>query len=365
MIKLTDSGSTFDTLYSQFAKEWHQQDDIVNPFHDGRCVLVATVWTFDLDGDVLRIDKKDNNLCVHLSLVRQRSITISDFQSYEPPPPHEYALQSSFKPPHWQMRRIGLDSKHLERHKAFVCRVLTDFAFQWRHILCGRYNNLTFRRLACAIIRIATFDFNVVEATLPRPGIGGFLVGIHNLPEWEPFSGHIVQVGTTSVVICQHTQHALTLIRDDFARRSIPKHGSSETPDDNFTYLILSVQEIILYRKNRHSERYTKPERLFDGTHPPSDEAVELLLKATQGSVPTTRIHSLPVELQDMITNKVSEGPIESARVGCILNAGTAFRWKCGNRNIKREEGRTFRTPWTPVESHIWFGNYFSGVAYK
>ncbi len=349
------------------AKNWHQQDDVVHPFHDRRCVLIGTVWTFDLDDDVLRFDKKDHNLCVPLSLVRQRSLTYSDFESYEPSTPVERPLQSIYQPPYWKMRRNGLDSQRLGRHKAFVCRMLADFAFQWRHILCGRYNNSTFRRLACAIIRIATLNFNVVEATLPRPGTGGFLVSIHNLPEWEPFIGHIVRVGRTSIVISQHTQHAVTRIRDDFANqnRLAAKHGSSEISDNGLTYLILSVQEIILYRINTESERYTKPERLFNGVHPPSDEAIKLLLEATQSSAPTTLVHSLPIELQDMILDNVSKGPIECARVGCILNAGSVFTWKCGDRNIEREEGRRFRTPWTPVESHIWFGDHFSGIAYK
>ncbi len=125
------------------------------------------------------------------------------------------------------------------------------------------------------------------------------------------------------------------------------------------------MQEIILYRINNHSERYTKPERFFNGTHAPSDEAVELLLKATQSSAPKTLFHSLPIELQDLILANVSEGPIESARVGCLLNAGSAFPWKCGDRDIEREEGRRNRSPWSPVESHVWFGDYFSGIAYR
>ncbi|OCK78343.1 hypothetical protein K432DRAFT_436015 [Lepidopterella palustris CBS 459.81] len=359
--------STFDALYSQVAWEWHQQDDIVNPFHDRRRVHVKTVWTFDLDGDVLRLDKNDRNFRVPLSLVRQHSITISDFEPYEPPTHQKHTLQSILRHPYWRMSRERIDLQHLERRKAFVCRVLADFAFQWRHILCGRYNNSTFRRLACAIIRIATLDFNVEEITLSRQGTGGFLVWIHNLPEWDPFNGNIVRVGGTSIVISQHIPHAITLIREDFAKQSLSslKHNSSETSDKSLTYLILSVQEISLYRINTDLERYTKPERLFNGTHPPSDEAIKLLLEATQTSAPTTPIRSLPIELQDMILDKVSVGPIESARVGSILNAGSVFTWKCGDRNIEREEGRRNRTPWTPVESHIRFGNYLSGIAYK
>lgn len=120
-----------------------------------------------------------------------------------------------------------------------------------------------------------------------------------------------------------------------------------------------------MYRINSELERYTEPKCLFNGIHPPSDEAIELLLQATQTSAPTTPLRKLPVELQDAILDEVSAGPIESARVGCLLDAGSAFTWRCGNRNIEREEGRRSRTPWTPVESHICFDGHPSGIAYK
>ncbi|KAF1358979.1 hypothetical protein EJ07DRAFT_122120 [Lizonia empirigonia] len=344
--------STFDVLYSQVARDWHQQDDLVTPFNDRRWTHVRAVWTFDLDRDILRLDQRDRNLWVPLNLVRQRSITISDFEPYEPPPTlAKHALQSVYPAPSWKMRR-----------KAFVSRILADFAFQWRHVLCGRYNNSTFRRLANAIVRIVTVDFTVEEATLSRQGTGGFLVWIDNLPEWGFASGHIVRVGGTSIVICQHAPHAVTLVRKDFAKQIQSTPGSAEK---SLTYLILSVRELILYRINSELERYTEPKRLFDGMHPPSDEAIELLLQATQTSASTAPLRKLPVELQDAILDKVSAGPIESARVGCLLDAGSVFTWKCGNRNIEREEGRRSRTPWTPVESHIWFGGYPSGIAYK
>jgi hypothetical protein len=260
------------------------------------------------------------------------------------------------------MRRKEIDLHHLQRRKAFVSRILTDFAFLWRHVLCGRYNNSTFRRLAYAIVRIITLDFTVEEATLSRQGIGGFLVRIDNLPEWGFASGHIVRVGGTSIVICQHAPHAVTLARNDFAKQMLSTPGLA---DKVLTYLILSVREFIMYRINSEVERYTEPKRLFDGTHPPSDEAIELLLQATQTSAPTSSLRKLPVELQNAILDKVSAGPIESARIGCLLDAGSVFTWRCGNRNIEREEGRRSRTPWPPVESHIWFGGYPSGIAYK
>jgi hypothetical protein len=77
-----DLESTFDALYSQVARKWHQQDDIVNPFHDRRRVHIASVWTFDLDGDILRFDKKDRNLWVPLNLLRSKILRLGERPSY-------------------------------------------------------------------------------------------------------------------------------------------------------------------------------------------------------------------------------------------------------------------------------------------
>ncbi|KAH6877671.1 hypothetical protein BKA58DRAFT_451489 [Alternaria rosae] len=330
--------STFDVWYSQVARDWQQRDDLT-PFNDRRWTHVGAVWTFDLDRDILRLDQRDRNLWVPLNLVRQRSITISDFEPCEPPSTlAKHALQSIYSARRpaafWKMRRKNVDLPRLQRRKAFVFRILADFAFQWRHVLCGRYNNFTFRRLANAIVRIVTLDFTVEEATIARQGIGRYL----------------------------HTPHAITPIRNDFGKQIVSTPGSAENTS---TYLILSVRELILFQISSEFEKYTEPMRLFDGIHPPSDETIELLLQATQTSAFTAPLHKLPIELQDAILDKVSAGPIESARVGCLLDAGSVFTWKYNNRNIEREVGRRSRTPWAPVESHVWFGGYPSGIAYK
>jgi hypothetical protein len=63
--------------------------------------------------------------------------------------------------------------------------------------------------------------------------------------------------------------------------------------------------------------------------------------------------------------DEVSAGPIERARIGCLLYAGSNFGWTCGNRIVEREEGRRNRTSQTPVESHVQFDGCDSGVAYR
>ncbi|KAK7218354.1 hypothetical protein V2G26_006357 [Clonostachys chloroleuca] len=197
------------------------------------------------------------------------------------------------------MRRTGICQDRLERHKALVQKMLADFAHQWRHVLSGRFNHSTFRRFACAIIKIVTLDFEVKEITAQRQGIGGFLVWLNNLPEWEPFSGHIVRVGGASVVLSQHPCHTVHLIREDFQQYCVSKAEDDMSVVGDRTYLVFSVREVSLYRMNSMSERCTAAERLFDGTLPPSDAAIDQLLQATLSASPVTTLRGLPTELQE------------------------------------------------------------------
>lgn len=359
--------STFDALFGGIHREWYQQDDVIDPFDDRLHIHVATVWTFDIDDDTLRFDKKDKRRKIPLSALRQRPIEISDFEHYKPPVIPSFNSQSVLQPPYWHLRSGGLASPSLQRQKAFVSRMFKDFSYQWRHILQSRYNNSTFRRLARAVIRIATLDFRIIEVTSWRQARDGFLVWIHDLPKWEPYVDDIVRVGRTSVVLSQHLSHAVTLIREDFAKRSPSSsvQSASGAADVGSVYLVLSVKDIVLYWISSESDKYTRPEPFLDGKNAPSSKAIELLLFATQTRVPTTAVQLLPLEIQDMILDKVSDGPIESARVGCLLNFGSNFQWKSGQRLIERQDRHTGRTPWTPVESQIWFGDCFSGIAYK
>lgn len=359
---LKKAESTFHRLYSSFGQDWHQQDDIVTPFNDRRWSHVSAVWTFDLDRDVLHLDKKNRKLWIPLDTIRERSITIADLEPRKILSLQIGPSQMSFRPPYWRMRRRNINTACLQRRKSLIPKILSDFAFQWRHVLAGDYNNFTFRRLAYAIVKIVALDFGVREVTLNRPGLGAFLVWINNLPEWNYPSSHIMRIGDTSVVICQHAQHAISLITQDYPKQS---RCSPNDIKRSFTYLILSVREAVLCRRDEEGPRYTEPARLFNGKDPPSDEAIELLLHAIQPSLKVPALRKLPLELQDAILDGVSAGPIERARMGCLLDAGSNFNWSCGGRTVEREIGRRSRVSDTPVESHVQVDGHDTGVAYK
>ncbi|VUC30277.1 unnamed protein product [Clonostachys rosea] len=363
-LKDTVIESTLETIYSLFAGQWQQQEDIVDPFVDTRGKLINTVWVFDLNNDILRFHKQDQYKLVSLRLLRRGPIAICDFELYRPPTQRQGFLPPS-RASQCVMRRDGICKDRLERHKALVHKILADFAFQWRHVLSGQFSHSTFRRLAYAIVKIATLDFQVEEITTKRQGTGGFLVWLNNLPQWEPFDGHIVRVGGVSLVLAQHPCHAVHLIRQDFQQYRVSKPEDGMPMLKQRTYLILSVRDVVLYRINSENERCTKSERLFDGALPPSGAAVDLLLEATLSVTPANTLRELPTELQENIVDSLATDPVERARMRCIFDLGLPFTWRSGGRNIEREEGRRNRTSSSPVESHIYFGKGFRGVAYK
>ena len=98
------------------------------------------------------------------------------------------------------------------------------------------------------------------------------------------------------------------MIQEDFAEHK-KKHRSKpilDGPSQGVYYLILSVRYIIGCRINDNTVEYTQPATLLNGIDPPSNEAIKLLLSATQSHHSKLLIHDLSVELQDNVLNNVS-----------------------------------------------------------
>lgn len=169
------------------------------------------------------------------------------------------------------------------------------------------------------------------------------------------------------LVLCQDLQRGIELAQEDFAglERGL-QHEVSKGEEWHRTYLLLSIRHVSLCRVTNKSVSYTRPEPLFDGVHPASDEAIELLLMATHYSGSSrTRLHQLAPELQDQILSHTSLGPVKAAQLGCALGLGTPFTWRYGSREIEVMTHRTHRTEFSHVEQQIWFGDHFSGLQYK
>lgn len=125
------------------------------------------VCTFDLDQDLLTYSDWERGH-IQLPLARLRK------PNYEPVQRSEFTPFEMASPPVLDLTRFPPpyhtpSTSVPERHFAFSSRILSDFAEQWGHILKSSYAEPTWRRLAKAIIRIATCDFQVDEISTARP----------------------------------------------------------------------------------------------------------------------------------------------------------------------------------------------------
>ncbi|KAI1422852.1 hypothetical protein F5Y12DRAFT_581420 [Xylaria sp. FL1777] len=319
--------ATFDALYSYpHSSPWHRQDDTVNPYF-ARPNWIDAVWTFDLNLDALLLDRKDSHRQMALCLMRNRPVSVDDFKPYQPPNPHRalipYAVPLLLNPQQIAFRGTcpKLCPVPTGRRKALAGKILADFLFQWRHVISGPYNHVTFYRLVTAIFRIATMRFSVREHTTKPQHLDPILAAPRNVPEWQIFSACIVPAGGTSVVICRNVEHALSLIRQNYPSALLNTEQSSLTSSDgeNRIYTILSVEDIMLYQINSASEGFIVSESLFNSRTGLSEEGLELLLQAVHSHMPR-KIHIMPIEHHEAILSAMSKEAIERARVGCVLD---------------------------------------------
>jgi len=134
---------------------------------------------------------------------------------------------------------------------------------------------------------------------------------------------------------------------------------SNATPCARTRVLCAGLFEILPASLSDTTLEYTALEPLFNGIGPPSDLALDYLIWARESIL--TPLQSLPLEVQDTIVRFVSAGTVAAAKVGCLLGLRSPFLWKDGPLHIKLEETYTQRTPWSPVESQVWFDRHRNG----
>ncbi|KAF2471122.1 uncharacterized protein BDR25DRAFT_261554 [Lindgomyces ingoldianus] len=353
-------GAMFEALHAKLQFKWEKVYDTTNPFGDFRQVMYQTAWTFDIEHDVLLCANRSGVRRTPLRVLRQRTATLDDLKPLSPPSspmPTLRALPTTFWKPEVQVS---------EKTRTFTHRLLRDFSHQWRHILRRSWNDTTSRVLARGVIRLSSLDFEVREVTKERGGgLRGHFVWVTMLPEWEPFTTNIALVGGVHLVVCQTVQEGLSTAQNHAASQALKTGKMAKSRPAKPDYIVLSMKYIMLCRLGGSAGlEHTRPEPLFNGTTSPPDLALDYLVWATTNPS-VTRLHLIPTEVQDVILSHLSVGPVEPARVGCLLGIGSEFTWRDGQASIALEETHTARTPWTPIDSQIWFGPHMSGIVYR
>ncbi|KAH7230487.1 uncharacterized protein BKA55DRAFT_667639 [Fusarium redolens] len=329
--------------------EWEDVYDFVYPFGDTRVRAFNSVWTFDLDKDVLFHTKHDRPCSAPLSLARDRPLTLDDFELVQSPT-QLTAEEQTVPGPYWDLQ---LDVDH--RKRAFLGRILRDFGHTWRHLLRRQVNNVPFMKLAYAVIWILNIGFTIVERTGFEHvgGRGGRYAGAADLPQWDTPDEPIVQVGSCWFVLARDIPKGLDMIREHME--------SHAAITDSKT------QQIICCKVHDGELVHTRPESLF-GDAPPSGSAIDLILWASdiyQGDPKPSRLNYLPVKIQDRVLRQAATSSVAAAKLGIELSLGSPFSWAEQRRKIRLEETLRHRTEASPVETQICFNRTISGFSYK
>ncbi len=280
--------ATFNALTQGFRSNWSLHDDIVNPLGDRRGVLV-TVYTFDLDKDILFYSDITQNLQIPLSCFRGNETGLLEKMQPCEPPYLRASEDSALPPPYWEPVITASP-----RSVSFVQRVLTDFNYLWRHILRREYSEHTFRQFATAILHIASLDIDIREEasrwlhTYER----GPFVWIHSRPTWKARDEQILPRGRIKIVVDQSMEQARGLAEAD-ANKCL-------TAESNRTlYLLLSVRHVALCEVGQNGfSKCTEPAALLNGIDNPSHESVLVLLHAIATEFPPaspTPMHEIPM----------------------------------------------------------------------
>lgn len=332
--------------------------DFVNPFGDSRGGIFNSLWTFDFNKDVLFLTKQDRFCSTPLDLAGERLLTLDDFEllsSPTPTPPDEQTLPG----PYWDP-----ELNPLPRRRAFLGKILRDFAYTWRHVLRRQMNNTTFVKLAYATIWISTMQFTLIERMgFEHITIGGPYVQLVDLPSWKTPEATLVQVGSSWFALAQDIQEGLRMVR-----RHININLSLKDPTANMvTYTILTLRQVVLCKVQGSELVWTRSEALF-GDISPSDTAIDMILWATNTThnepQPST-INLLPAEIQDRILYYATTSLVASAKLGCELGIGPPFSWVDRGVKICVQESKRHRFESSPVESQVAFNGVMSGLSYK
>jgi hypothetical protein len=377
-------------LFRWHPSSWLLQDDVKYPFGEGRHLWrAAGVWIFDIERDDLTLKRQSSPpLIISLELLRQGTALFSDMKPFKQAPlpivDKTHTYHSYRRPEDGWDKRFQVN----ERQIAFCGRLLKDFAYQWRHVLRERYSDALFLKLASAIVRIWSLDFEVRERKFVKAKRIGTAEPEESLPAWPAYPGRVIHLNRCSVIMIQHlNMHAIMAhVRTDIAQAGHPnKDNLPMHPMRNcrsITYVVLSVREVMLVRsctvaQHSHSQ-YTDAVPLLTGETGDtmfSDTALNYLSAMVPfADYPNdTLLERLPNELQDMVISSVSEDPIECAKTGCMLAMGREFKWKREGMDLEQRGGwsshdrathKASTKPKLTKESQIWFGNSQSGISY-
>jgi hypothetical protein len=326
------------------------------------------VWTLDLDQNRIFYDRDGQHLFYEFSIPERTPIRLKDFQTYVPMPlPSLTSKQVSLASSLAAAPRDVIPEALFD----LVYRLASDYEYNWQSagLTNERYG---LHCLAMGILSCFTLNVSVQEIsprnmrrhpyfTRPDPS---------NMLQWRQWPSPqvipTVSLGKTQIIFTERMDLAVSLVHDHF-NNMIVRQLDILASDFDFReairtairtgawwltnkihYIVTSIREIQYFTKtfeaNQPRMTMTPVIPFFSGIGAPSKTGVRWLLNAIHAETHPlrTRIHRLPVELQEIIL-RYARPPelynmLDRAVFAARLNLGIPFNFSSPNHPIVLRE---------------------------
>jgi hypothetical protein len=336
ILELTHSEDAYYELRSALSRgsvpgerQWNYQSAEKPKFpHVALVGDTPLVWTIDFDQNRIFYDRDGQHLLFEFSMPERTPIRLRDFQPYIPMP------LPSLRPK--QVLAAGSEAAappDVVPNALFdlVYRLATDYEHNWR------ISNLTTERyglhcLAMGILSCFTLNVSIQEIPtwllrrycyLERPDPS-------NMLRWRTWPSpqviSTVSLGNTQIIFTERMDLAVSLVHDHFNEMILRQLDQTSDFDyreaiqrairrgmwwltNEIHYVVTSIREIQYITKTFEAGQprttLTPVIPFFNGIDAPSKTGVRWLLNAIYAETYPlrTRIHNLPVEIQEIILN--------------------------------------------------------------
>jgi hypothetical protein len=345
----------------------HQSPDKPKSPHVALSGDTPLVWTLDLDQNRMFYDRCGQHLFYEFSMPEKTPIRLRDFKPYVPMPLPGLTSKQVFL-----ASSLAAAPRDVVPHALFnlVYRLASDYEHNWRStgLTTERYglHCLAMGILSCFTLNISSQEIPCkllrrrLYCTRPDPS---------NMLQWRQWPSPqvvpTVSLGKTQIIFTERMDLAVSLVHDHFNDLIARQLGHIEDHDfremiqtatrngawwltNEIHYIVTSVREIQYFTRtfkaNEPRMTMTPVIPFFDGTGPPSEMGVRWLLNAIHAETYPlcTRIHKLPVELQEMILNHARPpalyNTLDRAFFATRLNLGIPFNFSSSGHPIVLRE---------------------------
>jgi hypothetical protein len=304
--------------------------DVILPFGDEREWICRAIWIFDIEKNlIIHHDNSYRSVAVLSEFFSGALHSMDQFEVVGPTVPVYEPI--SLLEATWDPELI-VD----ERIQPVAHRLMTDFAYEWRHILRHNYNHHMLKKLARAVVSLANIQFTfttTIQSTFTYENFT--IVAPGEAPKWQGYAASIVPYGDGYLFLESDIIKGLEQVRNHHRLNPPP----SSLVVHKVNYIIFSVRHIMLCTTDQKEQLfYTQPIEFLNGLNPPTSFALDTLLHGLSSLSPTkpvyTSLNTLPIEIQDMVLNHIWI-PIERATIGCLIGIGSPFNWRDHGEEIE------------------------------